>query len=93
MTPCASRCHIAISALPTFRKWRRTRSLDRTATNPNYTGELFVFAYLTCRVWEKLSFAARVVLIELEVQSRAYHRSADAFWSQWTGAPLPDDTD
>jgi hypothetical protein len=28
---------IAISTLPTFREWRRTRSLDRAATNPNYT--------------------------------------------------------
>lgn len=47
--------------------------------------ELFDFTKETCAIWERLSFGAGTVMIELDDQIDAYRESAEAFWSRWEG--------
>jgi AbiU2 len=71
-------------------KHHRDKFLAHTSEpNPHISrppiDDLIEFARLTCRIWERLSFAVGAFSIELEVQNRAYRESADVFWSKWTG--------
>jgi len=45
--------------------------------------ELFGFAQTTCLVWERLSFGAGTVMIEVDHQIDLYRDAAEAFWSRW----------
>jgi hypothetical protein len=47
--------------------------------------DLFGFGRHTCKIWERLSFAAGSRKLQFEVQNRAYQESANAFWSIWLG--------
>lgn len=49
---------------------------------PRYD-DLFGITRDTCEIWERLSFGAGTVLIELDTQIDAYRESADAFWGKW----------
>jgi hypothetical protein len=45
--------------------------------------DLFEFARATCLIWERLSFGAGTMLIEIDNQIDLYREAADAFWSKW----------
>jgi hypothetical protein len=55
---------------------------DEKVGRPTYD-DLFGFSRLTTQIWERLSFGAGTVMINLEYQIEAYRESADAFWSKW----------
>lgn len=57
---------------------------ESVITKPTYN-DLFGFAKLTAGIWERLSFGAGTVMIEIDHQVDAYRESADAFWSLWEG--------
>ncbi|MEO9613143.1 MAG: hypothetical protein ABJG86_11735 [Nitratireductor sp.] len=59
---------------------------DESIPRPLYN-DLFGIARSTAQIWEKLSFGAGIVMIELDHQIDAYRESADAFWSRWETQP------
>lgn len=50
--------------------------------SPRYN-DLFGFTRKTCEIWERLSFGAGTVRIELSTQIETFRKSADALWSIW----------
>ncbi len=55
---------------------------DESIARPRYD-DLFSFARLTAKIWERLSFGAGTCSIEIEHQIDEYRESSDAFWSIW----------
>jgi hypothetical protein len=52
---------------------------DRTG-GPTYT-DLYEFAGVAAAIWEDLAFGSQVIMIEMELQMKAYRKSNDSFWS------------
>ncbi|MBZ3693262.1 AbiU2 domain-containing protein [Phyllobacterium calauticae] len=55
--------------------------------------DLFEMAKLSSDIWENLAIGSAVILIDVEIQLRAYRRSADIFWSKWDGNRSTSDDD
>lgn len=55
---------------------------DPSVPLPKYD-ELFAFARRCAEIWQELSYAARVVMIDIDHQIDAYRESADALWGKW----------
>jgi hypothetical protein len=55
---------------------------ENVVAKPTYN-DLFGFAKLTAGIWERLSFGAGTMMVEIDHQVDAYRESANAFWSQW----------
>ena len=58
--------------------WARYGDEDRPMIR-----DLFEFAEQTCRIWERLSFGAGTVMVEVDHQIDEYREAAAAFWSHW----------
>jgi hypothetical protein len=60
-------------------------AIYETEGGPTYV-DLYEFAKLTASIWEDLAYGAQDIMIEMELQMKAYRRSNEDFWSAFLAA-------